>query len=296
MPDRRPFPPTPPDPDSPADPTSQPSPDDLTAVCAAAARAGGAVLLAGMERPKDVVAKSGKASILTWADEASQAAVFATIVERYPDHAILGEEGTGGTAGGPFTWIVDPLDGTSNYARNLPFFCVSVAVRRTGGPLVAGAVLDPLRDELFVATTGGGASLIRQGGPPQPIKVSDSADLARALVATGLQNDDEAVIGRYVERVRRLHLHGRGARSFGSPALVLAYVACGRLDAFVEHDATYPWDVAAAALLITEAGGRATNPAGGPLQLDRPEVADVLGSNGALHDDLIALVGLDESA
>ncbi len=262
----------------------------LLEVCVAAARAGGAILSEGLNRPKDVVAKQGKASIVTWADEAAQAVIFETILAAYPGHAILGEEGVGGIADGPYMWIVDPLDGTSNYARNLPFFATSVAVRETGGPLLAGAILDPLRGELFTAALGEGAAVTLGDGAPEPITVSDTTSLDRALVATGLQNDDPEVIARYVERVRRLHLHCRGARSVGSPALALAYVACGRLDAFVEHDATYPWDVAAAALIIAEAGGRATNPDGGPLQLERPEVADIVASNGTIHDALRAVL------
>ena len=259
-------------------------------MCVAAARAGGAILTEGLNRPKDVVAKQGRASIVTWADEAAQAVIFATILGTYPDHAILGEEGVGGVSGGPFTWIVDPLDGTSNYARNLPFFAVSVAVRETGGPLLAGAIFDPLRGELFAAARGEGATVTVGSGTPERISVSDTTTLDRALVATGLQNDDPEAIDRYVERVRRLHLSCRGARSVGSPALALAYVACGRLDAFVEHDATYPWDVAAAALLISEAGGRATNPANGPVQLDRAEVADIVASNGTIHDALLRVL------
>lgn len=253
----------------------------LLDVAVAAARAGGARLLEGMTRPMEVTMKSARANIVTWADEASQAAVIEVLLGAFPDHAVLGEEGDAGAVDGPYTWIVDPLDGTTNYARGLSPWGVSVAVRETGGPLVCGVVFDPLRDELFSVTKGAGTTLT----------VSDTADVRRAVVATGLQNDDPAIIREYAQRVEQLHLHARGARSIGSPALAMAYVAGGRLDAFLEKDATYAWDVAAATVLIEEAGGRVTDFDGGPVNLGRG-VANVVASNGAIHDDLLEIVNL----
>lgn len=257
------------------------SASSLLDVAVAAARAGGAKLLEGMQRPMEVTMKSARANIVTWADEASQAAVVSLLLDAFPGHAILGEEGDAGDPDGPYTWIVDPLDGTTNYARGLSPWGVSVAVRETGGPLVCGAVFDPLRDELFAVMKGAGTTL----------RVSDTVDVRRAVVATGLQNDDPAVIREYVQRVEQLHLHARGARSIGSPALAMAYVAAGRLDAFLEKDATYAWDVAAATVLIEEAGGRVTDFDGGPVNLGRG-VANVVASNGAIHDDLLEIVNL----
>jgi myo-inositol-1(or 4)-monophosphatase len=260
-----------------------PSPDELLDVCIAAARAAGDVLIEGMKRDKQVQLKSERSSIVTWADVTAQAEIFRVIGERFPGHAILGEEGDGGGPDTSLTWIVDPLDGTSNYASGIPFACTSVAVKDPDG-IVAGAILEPFRDELFTATRGGGAWL---AGERLSVTTNDS--LSRAVVATGLQSDDPAQIAAHVRRVEALHLHARGARAFGSPALCLAYVAAGRLDAFYERDATYAWDVAAASLMITEAGGRCEDLDGGPLNFSHG-LANVLGTNGAIHADLFDLI------
>ena len=244
-----------------------------------AARAGGAKLLEGLSRPMEVTQKSTRANIVTWADEAAQAAIIEVLLGRYPVHAVMGEEGSAGDVDGPYTWIVDPLDGTSNYARGLSPWGVSIAVRETGGPLVAGVIYDPLRDEVYAAEKGGGTTM----------QVSDTTDLKRALIATGLQNDDPDVIHEYVLRVEQLHLHARGARSIGCPAMAMAYIATGRLDAFVEKDATYAWDVAAGMVLIEEAGGRVTGFDGGEVNLGEG-LSDVVASNGLIHDDLVDVV------
>jgi myo-inositol-1(or 4)-monophosphatase len=264
-------------------PTAVPTPQDLLDVCVAAARAGGAVLVDGLRTERRVEMKSARASIVTEIDLASQAAIFELIGRTYPEHAILGEEGDGGGADTTFTWIVDPLDGTSNYASGIPFACVSVAVK-DGDGVVAGAIFEPFRQELFTAIRGGGAWL-----DGEPIAVSENASVARALVATGLQSDDPDQIRAHARRIEALHLHSRGARGFGSPALCLAYVAAGRLDAFYERDATYAWDVAAASLMIAEAGGRCDDLDGGPLNLAHG-IANVLGTNGKVHDGLFALI------
>ena len=259
------------------------SQDRLLEVCIAAARAAGVVLIDGLSRDKQVQLKSERSSIVTWADVNAQAEIFRVIGEHFPEHAILGEEGDGGGSDTSYTWIVDPLDGTSNYAAGIPFACTSVGVRDADG-VVAGAILEPFRGELFTATRGEGAWLAGER-----LRVSANDSLARALVATGLQSDDPQQITAHVRRVEALHLHSRGARAFGSPALCLAYVAAGRLDAFYERDATYAWDVAAAALMIAEAGGRCEDLDGGPLNLAHG-IANVLGTNGAIHGDLFDLI------
>jgi myo-inositol-1(or 4)-monophosphatase len=260
-----------------------PSADELLDVCVAAARAGGAVLIDGLSRDKQVQFKSERSSIVTWADVNAQAEIFRVIGEHFPEHSILGEEGDGGGPDTTYTWIVDPLDGTSNYASGIPFACTSVAVKDPDG-VVVGAILEPFRDELFTATRGGGAWL---AGERLIVTTNDS--LSRAVIATGLQSDDPAQIAAHVRRVEALHLHARGARAFGSPALCLAYVAAGRLDAFYERDATYAWDVAAASLMITEAGGRCEDLDGGPLNFGHG-IANVLGTNGVIHADLFDLI------
>jgi len=255
----------------------------------AAARAGGAVLIEGLRRPKQVELKSERASIVTWADVTAQAAILEVIRDRFPGHAVLAEEdhaGGGGVDEPRVTWLVDPLDGTSNYAHGVPFACTSVAVRDAEG-LAAGAILDPFREELFTAARGGGAWL---GDESLAVSAVDSPQ--RALVCTGLQSDDPDAIAAFGRRIVALSRECRGVRCVGSPALCLAYVAAGRIDAFLERDATYAWDVGAGALLITEAGGRIEDLDGGPLNLG-PGLANVLASNGGIH---AALAGIVRSA
>ena len=262
---------------------STPEPDELLEVCVAAAHAGGDVLVDGLSGPKRVEMKSARASIVTEIDLASQSRIFETISAAYPGHVIMGEEGDGGGADRSHTWIVDPLDGTSNYASGIPFACVSVAVKDLDG-VVAGAIFEPFRGELFTATRGGGAWLAGDR-----LAVREEPALDRILVATGLQSDDPDQIVAHTRRIEALHRHSRGPRMLGCPALCLAYVAAGRLDAFYERDATYAWDVAAASLMIHEAGGRCEDLDGGPVNLGRG-VANVLGTNGAVHDDLFELI------
>jgi myo-inositol-1(or 4)-monophosphatase len=246
-----------------------------------AARAGGARLMDGLSRPPEIHQKSARANIVTWADDASQATIVELLLRRYPDHAILGEEGSAGNPDGPYTWIVDPLDGTSNYARGISPWGVSIAVRETGGPLLAGVILDPLRGEMFAVERGGGTTC----------RPSDTIDVGRALIATGLQNDEPAAIHEHALRIEQMHLHCRGTRAIGCPSFALAYVAAGKLDGFVEKDGTYAWDVAAAVLLLEEAGGVATDFDGGPVNLG-VGITNIVASNAQIHSDLVEIVNL----
>ncbi|HKE72084.1 MAG TPA: inositol monophosphatase family protein, partial [Acidimicrobiales bacterium] len=214
-----------------------PTADDLLDAAVAAARAGGAVLVEGLRRPLDVAQKTERTSIVTWADLTAQEAIVRVLGERFPEHAVLGEEGDVEVGGAEATWLVDPLDGTSNYAHGIPFACTSVAVR-DGGGLAAGAILDPFRDELFTAVRGGGAWL-----DGQRLAVSATDALRRSLVCTGIQSDEADEIAAFGRRMVALCRGCRAVRCVGSPALCLAYVAAGRIDAFVERDATYAWDV-----------------------------------------------------
>ncbi len=261
---------------------------DLLDGAVAAARAGGAVLIEGLHRPKQVQLKSERASIVTWADVTAQAAILGVIAERFPDHAVLAEEDhaddeAGEVAEPGVTWLVDPLDGTSNYAHGLPFACTSVAARDAEG-LAAGAIFDPFRGELFTAARGGGAWL---GGERLAVSAVDSP--GGALVCTGIQSDDPDAIAAFGRRIVALSRQCRGVRCVGSPALCLAYVAAGRIDAFLERDATFAWDVGAGALLISEAGGRVEDLDGGPVNLG-PGLANVLASNGGIHAALAGII------
>jgi myo-inositol-1(or 4)-monophosphatase len=262
----------------------RPSPEDLAAVAAAAARAAGVVLLERRGRPLDVAHKNERTSLVTAVDVAAQDEIVRVISGHYPRHAILGEEGHSGADVAELTWLVDPLDGTSNYAHGVPMACTSVAVCDEAG-VVAAAILEPFRDELFTASRGGGAWL---GG--HRLQVSTTASPAQALVCTGVQSDDPTVVGEFGQRIVALVDRCRAVRCLGSPALCLAYVAAGRIDAFLEADSTYAWDVGAGALLIAEAGGRIDDLDGAPLNLG-PGLADVLASNGLIHDALREIVG-----
>ena len=235
----------------------------------------------GLLRPPEIHQKSARSNIVTWADEAAHDTIVSFLLGRYPDHAILGEEGSAGTIDGPYTWIVDPLDGTSNYARGMSPWGVSIAVRETDGPLLAGVILDPLRGEMFAVERGGGTTH----------RPSDTRHVGKALIATGLQNDDPSVIHEYSLRIEQLHLHCRGTRSIGCPSFALAYVAAGKLDAFVEKDATYAWDVAAAVLLLEEAGGVATDFDGGAVNIG-PGISNIVAANPQIHADLLEIVNL----
>jgi myo-inositol-1(or 4)-monophosphatase len=261
------------------------SPAELLEVAAQAARAGGAVLRDGLERPKQVELKNERSSIVTWADTQAQEAVLRVIRGHYPGHAILAEEGAGPVgidSDSPATWLVDPLDGTSNYAHGIPFACTSVAVRDHDG-LAAGAVFEPFRGELFTAFRGGGAWL----GETR-LSVTETDRLDRALVCTGVQSDEPGAIAEFARRTEQLLLRARGVRVIGSPALCLAFIAAGRIDGFLERDSTYAWDVGAGALMIREAGGRIEDLDGGPLNLG-PGIANVLATNGRIHDRLAEL-------
>jgi myo-inositol-1(or 4)-monophosphatase len=262
-----------------------PSPAELLEAAVAAARAAGGVLVEGLAGPKDIEHKNERTSIVTWVDKAAQAEALGVITGRFPDHAVLAEEegADAATATVGYTWLVDPLDGTSNYAHGIPFACSSVAVRDAEGP-VAGAVFEPFRGELFTASRGGGAWL-----GEQQLHVSATERLDGALVGTGVQTDDAGAIAAFGRRIVGLLTQCRGVRCVGSPALSLAYVAAGRVDAFLERDGTYAWDLAAGALMIDEAGGRIEDLDGGPVNLG-PGIANVLATNGRIHAAVAELV------
>ncbi len=263
---------------------SDPSPADLLAVAAAAARAAGLIIVDQLDRPTELSHKNDRTSIVTAVDLAAQGEIERVITGHFPQQSIIGEEGRGGVPDSELVWLVDPLDGTSNFAHGVPLACTSIAVRDASG-VVAGAIFEPFRDELFTASRGGGAWL-----GSERLHVSATDALARAVVCTGVQSDDPAAIDAFGRRIVALSGTCRAVRCLGSPALCLAYVAAGRIDAFLEADSTYAWDVAAGSLLIAEAGGQIEDLDGGPLNLGAG-LANVLASNGRIHADLAALVG-----
>jgi len=256
-------------------------------VAEAAARAGGAVLTRWLPGTPDLEIgyKDARANLVTAADRESQRAVTETILTVFPGHAVDGEEGAAGNPDATDVWYVDPLDGTTNFTHGLPFCCVSVALR-SQARTVAGAVYDPLHDEMFVGVLGGGATL-----NGVPVGVSDIARLDRALVVAQAQTVDPGEIRAYARLVERLMSVSGGVRSLGSPALTLCSIAAGRLEAYCEYTMD-AWDILAGQLILAEAGGTLTLFDGRPhVTADR---ADVVASNGYVHAELIqALRGLD---
>ncbi|MEN9797820.1 MAG: hypothetical protein RL653_1516 [Pseudomonadota bacterium] len=225
-----------------------------------AARRAGTVLRERFLGPRTVAYKGG-IDLVTDADQASEEVILAYLRGRHPDHGVLAEESGAGGEGAAFRWIVDPLDGTTNYAHRVPHFCVSVAVEGPGG-LLAGAILDPLRGELFSAGAGLGAWL-----DGVPLQASTADRLEQSLLCTGFPYDvrerPDAPLGLFNRIMRR----AQGIRRMGAAALDLAWVAAGRYDGFFEFGLK-PWDVAAGALLVREAGGVVSGIRGEPLQLD----------------------------
>jgi myo-inositol-1(or 4)-monophosphatase len=229
----------------------------------------------------------GDVDLVTVADRAMEKLIRARLGEAFPDHGIFGEEGTRERLEAEFRWYVDPLDGTTNFAHGFPQFAVSMGLEQrpagtapdADGTLVAGIIYDPLRDELFTAERGRGALL-----NGRRMQVSRARELAEALLATGFPSRKRHAspnIHFYQEFTLRSH----GVRRAGSAALDLAYVACGRLDAYWEFNLN-TWDTAAGILLVEEAGGRVTDFAGNKYRLASDEI---LASNAAVHDELIGL-------
>jgi len=224
--------------------------EQLLATCEAAARAGGEQLLAW--RGRFSTQEKADRDFVTDADLASQEAIRAVILDGFPDHGFLGEESPDpGQLERPYCWVVDPLDGTTNYIHDFPCFAVSVAVAQAGR-LVAGAILDPLREELFLAAAGQGATL-----SGEPIASSRTVELRESLLAVSFPPKMHLKMPD-VKAFLQTAPHCRAVRRTGSAALNLAYVACGRLDAHWAFQIN-PWDSAAGVLLVQESGGVATS-------------------------------------
>lgn len=246
-----------------------------------AAREAARVQLAERGTDLGVSTKSSAIDLVTRVDRLCEERIRAVIAAEHPGHVVLGEE-LGQEASGSMRWIVDPLDGTVNYAHGFPFYCVSIALE-ADGELLVGVVYDPERDELFTAARGGGAWL-----NGRPLEVSSGSDLRQALLATGFAYVAER-IELNLEVFARVLPRVRSVRRPGAAALDICYVACGRLDGFWELGLN-PWDVAAGLLILREAGGTATGADGGPYRLgDKVLVA----SNGHLHADLMDLLQLE---
>ncbi len=251
--------------------------DAIERVAVRAARAAGRIHLKRLSHTS-ISRKTNAVDLVTEADHESEAAVIDVLQRAFPDHTILAEEGSGNSVpASEHRWIIDPLDGTTNFAHTFPQFCVSIAYERRGR-IQLGVILDALKRELFVARRGGGASLNRK-----PIRVSHVGSLEMALLATGFPYDRRERRRFYLCFWEAFMLRTHGTRRTGSAALDLAWVACGRVDAFWEFGLKQ-WDVAAGSLLVEEAGGHVSNMDGTMLDIGG---AQIVASNGLLHQEMI---------
>jgi myo-inositol-1(or 4)-monophosphatase len=259
--------------------------ETLVEAAAAAARAGGEVALASWRSlPASDVSEKRKNDFVTSVDRESEERIVRRIRDSFPHDAFLGEEGgRREAASGSRTWIIDPLDGTSNFIAGFPFWSVSIAARE-GSEIVAGAVWDPLRDEMYTAERGSGA--FRNGSR---IRVTDRPGLEGAFLATGFPFRSREKIDLYLEVFRKLFLEARAIRRAGSAALDLSMVAAGVFDGFFEFRLS-PWDIAAGALLIEEAGGSLADFSGGTRFWERGNI--VAGARGVMEGILAALSGI----
>ena len=225
------------------------------------------------------VSYKGRDNIVTDVDKKAESIVITKILKAFPGHSILSEESgrTGGASG--YRWIIDPLDGTTNFAHAFPFFCVSIGLEMRGRAIM-GVVYDPMRDELFLAEEGHGASL-----NGKKISVSGTAKLSESFLATGFSYGFKRK-DRNVKNFRNFLTRSLAIRRAGSAALDLCYVACGRFDGFWEMD-LHPWDSAAGALVVREAGGRVTR-SDGSLYLHYNK--DVLATNSLIHSSMLHIL------
>ena len=244
------------------------------------ARQAGVILRAGYGQRHTIDSKSHAIDLVTETDRRSEAFLLESIRRRWPEHSILAEE-SGAHRGDGSLWYIDPLDGTVNFAHGVPIFSVSIAYAE-GGEVRLGVVYDPMRDECFAAERGRGAFL-----NGQPVQVSQTAQLGKALLVTGFPYDVWENPENNLDNFARFAVRSHGVRRLGSAALDLCYVAAGRFDGYWEIR-LQPWDVAAGGLIAAEAGARVTNLQGGSDYLSPPQ--SIVAANAALHAQMLAVL------
>jgi myo-inositol-1(or 4)-monophosphatase len=256
-------------------------------------REAGAILLEGWGSAKAVEHK-GAIDLVTEFDRRSEAHIVSGLRRAFPEHAIRAEEGSGSTAAGEYEWLVDPLDGTTNFAHGFPIFAVSLALQKKTpgflekpGVLLVGVIYDPLRDEMFAAEAGRGAAL-----NGSPLRVSAQTELGKSLLATGFPYDVRTNPHNNFAQFIQFQLRAQAVRRAGAAALDCAWVAAGRLDGYWEFRVN-AWDIGAGALIVREAGGRVTTAGGDENFLGRDSI---LASNGHIHEQMLRVLREGESA
>lgn len=247
-----------------------------------AAHEAGAIQRQGLSTARTISYK-GTVDLVTEIDHACERHIAGLIAAHFPDHELLAEEGTTAGQASDYCWIVDPVDGTTNYAHGYPIFGVSIAVERAG-EVVVGVVHAPMLDETFVAVRGGGATL-----NGRPLRVSSIDVLDRALLATGFPYDIRTRADNNLDHWATFAVRCQAVRRDGSAALNLAYVAAGRFDGFWEMTLS-PWDMAAGVLLVSEAGGCLSAPDGGP---HHHRQRACVASNGHIHQQILDTLALN---
>jgi myo-inositol-1(or 4)-monophosphatase len=250
------------------------------AIAKKAAREAGRLLLFYFGNLKDIRFKSGRRDPVSEADKASEALIARTLKAAFPFYGFLGEEDTAWQGEGG-RWIVDPLDGTVNYSHCFPCFCVSIAYERDG-EIVVGVVHDPVRRETFHAVKGKGAFL-----NGKRLNVSKTPKLANSLIVTGFPYDIDRHADKILGLFNKMTIASQGMRRLGSAALDLCYIAAGRFDGYWEFGLK-PWDTAAGALIVSEAGGRVTALDGEPFHF--MDSSEILVSNSKIHNEMIKVM------
>jgi myo-inositol-1(or 4)-monophosphatase len=258
---------------------------DFRRILFLALRRAGALIRKNIDRPNKIQFKGGSPiNLVTWVDAAADRMIRQLIQSRFPDHDLLTEESAPTAKHSPYKWIVDPLDGTTNYAHHFPQCCVSIALELRGEVVLAG-VYDPFRDELFWAEKGRGAFLIHRGRSRR-LRVSTPRRLRDALLLTGFPYDRRERADFYLSFVKAFLEQIQGIRRAGAAALDLCWVACGRVDGYWEWRLK-PWDAAAGRLIVTEAGGTVSDFSGKPHTLYGDQT---LATNGKVHREMLAVM------
>ncbi|MFA6989983.1 MAG: inositol monophosphatase family protein [Candidatus Gastranaerophilaceae bacterium] len=263
-------------------------------VAKAASLEAGKIHMEFFDKTKDISYKCNKFDLVTNVDKSSEKIIESIIMENFPEHAILGEEeGIKGDKSSEYLWIVDPLDGTTNYTHNFPHFAVSIGMYHYGKPCI-GVIYDSFKKEMFYAAKGEGAYLnypvieseAKQSTKDKKIMVTEVAKIENALLATGFPYSREGIMEENLAYFKEFLYQAQAVRRPGSASLDLAYVACGRLDGFWELNLS-PWDVAAGVCIIEEAGGKVSNIASETFDYN---TKNIIASNAAIHKQIEEII------